>query len=72
MRQISLEETAAVGGADCGDLTMSVGLTGASISGSLSNWSSCVSSGLSWVADQYNGFTSQYLTGIPYGEPHVA
>ena len=72
MRQISIKEAAAVGGADCGDLTMSVGLTGASVSGSLSNWGSCVSSGVDWLADKYNGLTSQYITGIPYGEPHVA
>ena len=38
MRQISFEEAAAVGGAECANLTMSVGLTGVSISGSLGDW----------------------------------
>jgi hypothetical protein len=37
MRQLSFEESAAVGGAECEDLTMTVGLTGVSISGSLSD-----------------------------------
>jgi len=71
MRQISFEESAAVGGAACGDLTMSVGLTGVSISGSLDNWASCIEGAAAWMSDTYNGFSSHYSTGIPYGEPHV-
>ena len=72
MRQVSFDEAAAVGGAACGDLTMSVGLTGVSISGSLDNWASCVDGAAAWISDAYNGLSSHYITGIPYGDPHVA
>ena len=71
MRQISFEESAAVGGAECGDLTMSVGLTGVSISGSLSDWGSCLDGASAWISDTYNGLSAHFSTGIPYGEPHV-
>jgi len=71
MRQISIEEAGAVAGAACGDLTMSIGLTGASISGSLDNWSSCLSGAVAWVSDGYTSVSSHYSTGIPYGEAHV-
>jgi hypothetical protein len=72
MRQISIEEAAAVGGADCGDLTMSVGITGVTVSGSLENWGSCVDAAANWLSDTYTGISSHYITGIPYGEAHVA
>jgi hypothetical protein len=71
MRQVSFDEAAAVGGADCGDLTMSVGLTGVTISGSLDNWGSCLDSASAWLSDTYTSFSAHYSTGIPYGEPHV-
>ncbi len=71
MRQISIEEAGAVGGADCGDLSMSVSLSGVSISGSFDTWGSCLSSLGDLVTDKYYGYTSQYTTGIPYGEAHV-
>lgn len=67
MRQVSIEETKAVGGADCGDLTMSVGLTGVSISGSLSDWVDCYNR----LSDTISGYAAHYSTGIPYGEAHV-
>jgi hypothetical protein len=67
MRQVSIEETKAVGGADCGDLTMSVGLTGVSISGSLNDWGDCYNR----LSDAVSGFGAHYSTGIPYGEAHV-
>ena len=71
MRQISFEEAATVGGAACQDLTMSVGLTGVSITGSLSNWGSCVTDAANWLSDTYNSYYSSSVTGIPYGEAHV-
>ena len=67
MRQISYEEAKAVGGADCGDLTMSFGLTGVSVSGSLSDWGDCFNQ----LSDKLVGFAAHYSTGIPYGEAHV-
>lgn len=72
MRQISFDEAGAVSGADCGDLTMSIGLTGVSVSGSLSDWGSCVYSGYTFMTDMYNSWSSHYSTGIPYGYAHVA
>jgi len=72
MRQISFEESAAVGGAECGDLTMSVGLTGVSISGSLSDWGSCFNDAVNWASDTYNSYYASSVTGIPYGAAHVA
>lgn len=71
MRQISFDEAGAVSGADCGDLTMSIGLTGVSVSGSLSDWGSCFGSGLNYMNDLYNGWSSSYSAGIPYGYAHV-
>jgi len=71
MRQVSFDEAAAVGGAECGGLTMSVGLTGVSISGSLENWNSCFDAFSGWLSDSYNGISAHLSTGIPYGEPHV-
>lgn len=71
MRQVSFDEAAAVGGAECGDLTMSVGLTGVTISGSLDDWASCIDSAYGWIGDTYNGFSSHFSAGIPYGDPHV-
>lgn len=71
MRTVSFEEAAAVGGAACQDLTMSVGLTGVSISGSLGDWGSCIGGAADWITDAFNGFGAHYSTGIPYGEPHV-
>jgi hypothetical protein len=71
MRQVSFEESAAVGGAACGDLTMSVGLTGVSVSGSLSDWGSCFNNTANWLSDSYNSYYASSVTGIPYGEAHV-
>jgi hypothetical protein len=71
MRQVSFDEAAAVGGAACGDLTMSIGLSGVSISGSLSDWSDCFSGAVNWVSDTYNSYYASSVTGIPYGEAHV-
>ena len=71
MRQVSIEEAGAVSGAVCSDLTMTIGLTGASISGSLSNWSDCLDMLGDWATDKYYGITSTYDAGIPYGEAHV-
>ena len=50
---------------------MSVGLTGVSISGSLSDWGSCFSDAVNWVSDTYNSYYASSVTGIPYGEAHV-
>jgi hypothetical protein len=72
MRQISFEEEKAVGGANCGDLTMSISLTGVSISGSLDSWGSCVDGLTTSLMDGYNAFDAHWSTGIPYGEAHVA
>ena len=71
MRQVSIEETRAVGGAACGDLTMSVGLTGVSISGSLNDWNDCLGTLGNFVMDTISGYGAHYSTGIPYGEAHV-
>ena len=71
MRQVSFDEAAAVGGAECEDLTMSIGLTGVSISGSLGDWGSCFNDAVNWVSDTYNSYYASSATGIPYGEPHV-
>ena len=71
MRQISFEETEEVGGAACEDLTMSFGFTGVSISGSLSDWSSCFNDAANWFSDTYNSYYAYSATGIPYGEAHV-
>jgi hypothetical protein len=71
MRQVSFEESAAVGGAACGDLTMSLGLTGVSVSGSLSDWGSCFNNAANWLSDSYNSYYASSVTGIPYGEAHV-
>lgn len=71
MRQISFEEAAAVGGAACGDLTMSVSITGVSVSGSLDDWSSCFNDAVNWASDAYNSYYASSTTGIPYGEAHV-
>lgn len=71
MRQISIDDTAAVSGADCGDLTVSVGFTGISISGSASDWGSCLDAAATWAGDAFNSFSAHYVTGIPYGEAHV-
>jgi hypothetical protein len=67
MRQVSIEEAMAVAGADCGDLTVSVGLTGVSISGSLSDWADCYNR----LSDAITGIGAHYSTGIPYGEAHT-
>ena len=71
MRTISYEESAAVGGALCEDLTMTVGLTGVSVSGSLSDWGKCFNDAVAWFSDAYYGAYATGVTGIPYGEAHV-
>lgn len=72
MRQVSFDEAAVVGGAECGDLTMSVGLTGVSLTGSVSTWEGCMTSIYNGISDTLTGYGAHYITGIPYGEPHVA
>lgn len=72
MRQISIEEAKAVGGAGCEDLTLNVGLTNVSISGSLADWGDCLTSVNNFVGDTMSGFGAHYSTGIPYGAAHVA
>lgn len=67
MRQISIAEAKAVGGAACSDLTMSVGLTGVTVSGSLRDWADCFDR----LGDAINAFGAHYSTGIGYGEAHV-
>ncbi len=71
MRQISMEEACSVSGADCGDLSMSVSISGVSISGSFDTWGSCLTALGDWATDMYYGYSSHYTTGIPYGEAHV-
>ncbi len=73
MRQISFEETEAVGGgAGCGDLTMSIGLTGVSFGGTLSNWGSCGVTLWNSASDSLSGYGAHLTAGIPYGMAHVA
>ena len=71
MRQVSIDEAAAVSGAACSDLTMSVSITGVTVSGSLDNWSSCFNEAGNWLNDTYNSYYATSVTGIPYGEAHV-
>jgi len=73
MRQISFEETAAVCGGDgCGDLTMTIGLTGVSFGGSLNNWGICAERLFNSASDTFSGYSSAWTAGIPYGMAHVA
>jgi hypothetical protein len=67
MRQISTEEMKDVSGALCSNLTLSFGLTGISLSGSLGDWADCYNS----VSDRLYAYGAHYSTGIRYGEPHV-
>jgi hypothetical protein len=67
MRQISTEEMKDVSGALCGNVTMSLGITGISFSGSLNDWADCYSRFSDRVYAEYAHFS----TGIGYGEPHV-
>ncbi|MGB2816479.1 MAG: hypothetical protein WBA53_16905 [Burkholderiaceae bacterium] len=67
MRQISTEEMKEVGGALCSNLTLSFGITGASISGSLGDWMDCYNLASDRVYAEY----AHYSTGIRYGEAHV-
>jgi hypothetical protein len=71
MRQLSLEESNAVGGAACDSLTLTFGLTGPSVSGSLGDWWGCASAASNYVSDLFGAFDAYMKTGIPYGEPHV-
>jgi len=73
MRQISFDEAVAVGGGTgCGDLTMSIGLTGVTFGGTLSNWGSCVGGIANFASDTMSGYGAHLTTGIPYGMSHVA
>ena len=67
MRQISTEEMKEVSGALCSNLTMSLGITGVSISGSLGDWMDCYN----LFSDRVYAGYAHYSTGIGYGEPHV-
>lgn len=71
MKHISFEEAESVGGAACTDLTLSIGLTGASASGSFADWADCVRIATDFIADKFGAFEGSMRTGIPYGEPHV-
>jgi hypothetical protein len=71
MRQLTVEETELASGAACGNLTVSVGLSGVSFSGSVDTWGSCLSGIFDAGSDLYSGLTAHYSTGIPYGEAHV-
>lgn len=71
MRHISFEEAESVAGAACMNLTLSIGLTGASVSGSLGDWADCLRVGSNLIADKYGALEGYLRTGIPYGEPHV-
>jgi hypothetical protein len=71
MRQISFEEAKAVGGGACQDLTLTVGLTNVSLSGSLGDWGDCGNNFFNWIGDTFNSFEAHLSTGIPYGEAHV-
>jgi hypothetical protein len=71
MRHISFEEAESVAGAACANLTLSIGFTGASMSGSLGDWSDCLRIGSNFIADKYGALEGYLRTGIPYGEPHV-
>lgn len=67
MRQISTEEMKEVSGALCSNVTMSLGITGISFSGSLGDWADCYSG----FSDRVYARAVHYSTGIPYGAPHV-
>ena len=67
MRQLSSEEVKEVSGALCSNLTMSLGITGVSISGSLGDWGDC----FRLAGDRLYSYGAHYSTGIGYGEPHV-
>lgn len=68
MRQISTEEMKDVSGALCSNLTLSFGITGVSLSGSLGDWGDCFSR----AGDYLYSFGAHSSTGIGYGAPHVA
>ena len=67
MRQISNEEMKDVSGALCSNLTMSWGITGVSLSGSLGDWRDC----FNLLSDRVYAEYAHYSTGIRYGEAHV-
>jgi hypothetical protein len=67
MRQISNEEMKEVGGALCGNVTMTLGITGISLSGSLNDWGDCYTR----FADRVYAEYVHYDTGIGYGAAHV-
>jgi hypothetical protein len=71
MRQISTEEMKDVSGALCSNLTMSIGLTGVSVSGSLGDWRGCLDTLGNFARDKLNAYDAHYSTGIRYGEAHI-
>lgn len=73
MRQLTFDETKSVGGAaDCNDLTVSISLTGPSVSGSVSAWMGCAGQLSTALGDAVYGQWSHFSLGIPYGTAHVA
>jgi hypothetical protein len=71
MRQLTFDEVQAVGGAGCEDLSLSIGLNGVSLSGSLRNWSSCIGQIGDYAMDYLGGMSAHISTGLPYGRPSV-
>jgi hypothetical protein len=73
MRQLTVEETTAVGGAaDCSDLTLSITRVGPTISGSFDAWYGCAVQLSHSIGDAVYGQWSHFTLGIPYGSAHVA
>lgn len=71
MRQLTQAETAAVGGAACGDITISVGTGGVSVGMTLGDLADCAGIVFGALLDRYYGLRAEYATGIPNGYPHV-
>jgi hypothetical protein len=71
MRQVSLDDTALVGGAECGDITVSFGTGGISVGMTLNDAWDCLVTGYNFVGDMYNSYDAHSTTGIPYGYAHV-
>jgi hypothetical protein len=71
MRQLTFEESNCVSGAACDALTLTFGMTGPSLSGSLGSWLDCFNTISNYTVDLFGAFDAYMRTGIPYGESHV-
>jgi hypothetical protein len=71
MRQVSLEDTALVGGAECGDITFSFGSNGVTVGMKLVDAWDCIVSGYNFLSGMYDTYDAHSTTGIPYGYEHV-